>query len=63
MKDLSAFDLERLTHVNYLMNEIHESCNEIYERLIDREFDLLVIEIDNLISMLKYYIVSIKLRS
>ena len=38
---LSAIEQERIRHINYLMSELHDSTNDIYEGLIDREFDSL----------------------
>ncbi len=38
---LSAIEQERIKHINHLMCELHDSTNDIYEGLIDREFDSL----------------------
>ena len=38
---LSSIEQQRIRHINSLMNELHDSTNEIYEGLIDREFDSL----------------------
>ena len=38
MKKISAFDSERLIRINILMDGIHDSCNNIYEHLVDGEF-------------------------
>lgn len=35
------------------MDEIHDSSNDIYESLIDREYDLLKIKISSLIKKLR----------
>lgn len=35
----SAYDTDRVTHINHLMEQINDSATEIYESLIDREFD------------------------
>ncbi len=48
----SAYDKERLNHINFLMDTIADSSNIIYECLVDREFDPLKTEIPNLISLL-----------
>jgi hypothetical protein len=38
MTEISAYDQERLRHINHLMDSIHEHTGEIYEALVDREF-------------------------
>ena len=53
MTKISAYDLERLNHINHLMNEIHNSADEIYEHLADREFKELKVSLTKLISQLK----------
>lgn len=41
MKKISAYDNERIKHINYLMDTIHEQSSEIYEGMIDRDFEQL----------------------
>jgi hypothetical protein len=53
MRESESYDKERISHINYVMDTIHNSAAEIYESLIDREFDSLNTEISNLISILK----------
>ena len=49
----SAYDRERIAHINYLMDTINDSSNVIYESLVDREFKPLKKELKDLISFLK----------
>jgi len=56
----SAYDKERIAHINYLMDNIHDSTNEIYEALIDRDFDVLKQQIKLLQSILKDISISIE---
>jgi len=35
----SAVERERLHQINIMMNELHEKNNQIYEHLIDREYE------------------------
>lgn len=44
--------MERIAHINFLMDNIHERTSEIYESLVDREYDELVESIDDLIMQL-----------
>ena len=48
MIEPSAYDKERIAHINYLMDPIHDSASEIYESLVDREFDILKTQIKEL---------------
>jgi len=48
-----SIDKSRVVHINYLMNGLHSSCNDIYEHLIDQDFDSLNKEIKSLIKKLK----------
>jgi len=49
----SAYDLERLACINSTMSTIHDHADNIYESLVDREFDKLSEVIDELIYELK----------
>ena len=37
----SAYDKERIAHINFLMDVINDSASEIYESLVDRDFETL----------------------
>ena len=60
MQEPSAYDKERITHINHLMESIHGSTNEIYEALIDRDFVILKKEIKELQGILKDISISIE---
>ena len=49
----SAYDRERIAHINYLLDTINDSSNVIYESLVDREFKPLKKELKDLISFLR----------
>jgi len=49
----SAFENERLNHINNLMDNINDSTSDIYEHLVDREFDKLLVCLNDLISQLE----------
>jgi len=53
MQTQSSYDKERLIHINNLMDKIHNSTNEIYECLVDRDFDTLQSTVSNLQTLLK----------
>ena len=48
MKKISAYDNERIKHINYLMDTIHEQSSEIYEGMIDRDFEQLNDSLDSM---------------
>lgn len=50
----SSVEKERVQHVNILMNEIYGQVSDIYESLIDKDFDALKKAIDDQIDTLLY---------
>ncbi len=44
---------ERIKHINFVMNEIHNSNNNIYELLMDQQYKELRVEVVNNIRMLR----------
>ena len=50
---LSAYEKERLYHINNKMDEMYEHLDTIYELLVDREFDDLKEIVDSLMDELK----------
>ena len=55
----SSYDKARLVYINNLMDSLHNSTNEIYESLVDREFDKLKETITELQTVLKDIYMSI----
>lgn len=51
---------ERINHINFIMSDIHESVDVIYESLTDKEFDICLTEITGLNKKLKSISDSIK---
>jgi len=49
----SSYDKERMVHINNLMENIHNLTNNIYECLVDREFDELKESVSKLNNLLK----------
>jgi hypothetical protein len=56
---LSAYEKERLSHINNKMDEMYDHLDSIYELLVDREFDGLDIVVNNLIEELNDIKISI----
>jgi len=42
----SSHEQTRIAHINHLMHELHEANNDIYEGLIDRDFNSIKSVID-----------------
>ena len=50
---ISSYEKERLAHINYKMGVINEYVDDIYEFLVDRDFDDLSVVIIDLIEELR----------
>ena len=57
---ISAVDKERLRHINIMMRELHENNNQIYEHLIDREYDDLELVVKEQMDSLKVLLESLQ---
>jgi len=60
MPQKSNLHKSRITHINLLMKEIHDSTNTIYECLIDREHKQSKAEIKRLIKKLSSVLESLQ---
>jgi hypothetical protein len=52
MKTPSSHERLRLEHINTLMDDLHDSSNEIYESLVDRDFKGTTKVIDSTVQLL-----------
>lgn len=57
---IRAIDKERMKHINFLMDDLHSSLNQVYEFLVDRDFVELKNEIISLNNKLNKIIESIQ---
>lgn len=57
---IRAIDNERMKHINFLMDDLHSSLNQVYEFLVDREFIELKNEIISLNNKLNKIIESVQ---
>ena len=57
---MKYFESKRVQNINFIMNDIHNSSNQIYEHLIDEEFPELKQEINRLIKNLKSVLESVQ---
>ena len=37
--NITSLDKKRLQNINFIMSDIHDSVNQIYETLVDQEYD------------------------
>jgi len=51
--NINTADRERLVHINFVMNQIHEHSNAIYEHLVDKEYDEVASEVSMLTEVLR----------
>ena len=57
---ISAVERERLRHINIVMVELHENNNQIYEQLVDREYEELKVVLVEQIDTLKVLLESLQ---
>jgi hypothetical protein len=53
MPKLTPYQEERLSHINHLTGGLHDSTNQIYEHLVDREYTEVKVEVKGLIKALE----------
>ena len=51
--NISPLEKKRIRNINYIMNDLHESVNNIYELLIDHEYVALKGEVSKITTQLK----------
>ena len=49
---INPLDEKRLKHINHLMDDIHDKSSEVYESLVDKDFNQAEQDINQLISTL-----------
>tara|TARA_R110000787_G_scaffold40573_2_gene100701 strand:+ start:991 stop:1173 length:183 start_codon:yes stop_codon:yes gene_type:complete len=49
---ITAYQRERLTHINYMMNDLYDKLDSLYEEVADEEYTNAVEVIDALIQSL-----------
>ena len=56
---MKSLENKRIQNINFIMDDVHNSSNSIYEFLVDKEFDPLKFEIQSLIKKLKLILESV----
>ncbi len=57
---MTPYQARRLTHINSIMNRVHDSADQIYEHLVDSEIKETKIEVKNLIKKLEELLSSLQ---
>jgi|TARA_B100001094_G_scaffold123179_1_gene118919 hypothetical protein len=57
---MKSLENKRIQNINFIMDDVHNSSNSIYEFLVDKEFDPLKFEIQSLIKKLKLILESVQ---
>ncbi len=51
--NISPLEQKRIRNINYIMDDLHDSVNNIYELLVDKEYSQLKGEVSQTINKLK----------
>lgn len=51
--NITPLEQKRIRNINYIMDDLHDSVNNIYELLIDQEYSDLKGEVSNITTKLK----------
>jgi len=57
---MKSLDNKRIQNINFIMDDVHNSSNSIYESLVDKDFDSLKTEVQSLIKKLKLILESVQ---
>ena len=57
---MKSLENKRIQNINFIMDDVHNSSNSIYESLVDKDFDTLKTEIQSMIKQLKLILESVK---
>ena len=57
---MKSLEDKRIQNINFIMDDVHASSNNIYESLVDKDFDSLKKEVQSLIKQLKLILESVQ---
>ena len=57
---MKSLENKRIQNINFIMDDVHNSSNSIYEYLVDKDFDTLKTEIQSMIKQLKLILESVQ---
>ena len=57
---MKSLENKRIQNINFIMDDVHNSSNSIYESLVDKDFDSLKADVQTLIKKLKLILESVQ---
>ena len=57
---MKSLEDKRIQNINFIMDEVHTTSNNIYENLVDKDFDSLKTEVQSLIKQIKLILESVQ---
>ena len=57
---MKSLDNKTIQNIHFIMDDVHNSSNSIYEALVDKDFDSLKTEVQSLIKKLKLILESVQ---
>tara|TARA_R110000744_G_scaffold9107_1_gene29570 strand:- start:452 stop:634 length:183 start_codon:yes stop_codon:yes gene_type:complete len=57
---MKSLENKRIQNINFIMDDVHNSSNSIYEHLVDKDFDSLKTDVQSLIKKLKLILESVQ---
>ena len=57
---MKSLEDKRIQNINFIMDDVHTSSNNIYENLVDKDLDSLKAEVQSLIKQLKLILESVQ---
>lgn len=60
MGKIPAIEEERITHINFVTNELHDVINELYEAMTDRDYDSVKTQVKAMQKQLKNIVESLE---
>ena len=57
---MKSLEDKRIQNINFIMDDVQKSSNNIYESLVDKDFDSLKAEVQSLIKQLKLILESVQ---
>ena len=57
---MASLEDKRIQNINFIMDDVHTSSNNISENLVDKDFDSLKSEVQSLIKQLKLILESVQ---
>ena len=57
---MKSLEDKRIQNINFIMDDVHASSNNIYENIVNKDFESLKAEVQSLIKQLKLILESVQ---